>query len=67
MEQLGVISAYEEPSPWCHPIVITPTDTDERQICIDFTSLNRFIQREYHLSNSPLEAVTRGTCILLQI
>ena len=30
MEQLGVISAYEEPSPWCHPIVIAPKkDTDE--------------------------------------
>ena len=30
MEQLGVISACEEPSPWCHPIVIAPKkDTDE--------------------------------------
>ena len=59
MEQLGVISAYEEPSAWSHPIVIAPKkDSDELQICIDFTRLNRFIQREYHLSNSPFEAVT---------
>ena len=59
MEQLGVISPYEEPSSWCHPIVIAPKkDTDELRICIDFTRLNKFIQREYHLSNSPFEAVT---------
>ena len=59
MEQLGVISAYEGPSPWCHPIVIAPKkDTDELRICIDVTRLNRFIEREYHLSNSPFEAVT---------
>ena len=36
MEQLGVITACEEPSPWCHPIVIAPKkDTDELQSCID--------------------------------
>ena len=27
-------------------------------MCIDFIHLNRFIQREYHISNSPFEAVT---------
>ena len=59
MEQLGVISPHEEPSPWCHPIVIAPTKgTDELRICIDFTRLNKFIQREYHISNCPFEAVT---------
>ena len=59
MEQLGVISPHEEASPWCHPIVIAPTKgTDELRICIDFTRLNKFIQREYHISNCPFEAVT---------
>ena len=59
MEHLGVISAHEEPSTWCHPIVIAPKkDSDELRICIDFTHLNKFIQREFHLSNSPFEAVT---------
>ena len=59
MKRLGVISTHEEPSPWCHPIVIAPKkDSDELRICIDFTHLNKFIQREYHLSNSPFEAVT---------
>jgi len=57
VEQLGVISAYEEPSPWCHPIVIAPKkDTDGLRICIDFTRLSRFIQRGYDLSNSPFDA-----------
>ena len=59
MEKLGVISPHEEPSPWCHPIVIAPKKgTDELRICIDFTRLNKFIQHEYHLRNSPFEAVT---------
>ena len=59
MEKLGVISPHEEPSPCCHPIVIAPKKgTDELRICIDFTRLNKFIQREYHLSNSPFQAVT---------
>ena len=59
MERLGVISVHEEPSTWCHPIVIAPKkDSDELRICIDFTHLNKFIQREFHPSNSPFEAVT---------
>ena len=59
MEQLGIISPHEEPNPWRHPIVIAPKkDTDELRICVDSTHLNKLIQREYHLSNSPFEAVT---------
>ena len=59
MEQLGVISPHEEPRPWCHPIMIAPKKgTDELRICIYFTHLNKFIQNEYCLSNSPFEAVT---------
>ena len=59
MERLGVISVHEEPSTWCHPMVIAPKkDSDELRICIDFTHLNKFIQREFHPSNSPFEAVT---------
>ena len=41
------------------PIVISPKKhSDELKICIDFTHLNRFIQHEYLISNSPFEAVT---------
>ena len=59
MEHLGVTSPNEEPSTWCHLIVIAPKkDSDELRICIDFTHLNKFIQREFHPSNSPFEAVT---------
>lgn len=59
MEQLKIISAFEEPSPWCHPIVIAPKkDTVEIRICIGFTLLNEFIQREHHLSDFPSEPVT---------
>ena len=44
MEHLGIIFAHEEPSTWCHPIVIAPKkDSDELRVCIDFTHLNKFI------------------------
>ena len=59
MEQLQIISAFEEPGPWCHPIVIAPKkDTVEIRICIDFTRLNQFTHCEYHPSDSPSEPVT---------
>ena len=42
VKHLGVISAYEEPSTSCHPLVIAPKkDSDEPKICIDFTHLNK--------------------------
>jgi hypothetical protein len=54
MERLDVISVHEEPSTWCHPIVIAPKkDSDELRICIDFTHLNKFIQHEFHPSIPP--------------
>ena len=35
MEHLGIISTHEEPSPWCHPIVIAPKkQSDELRMCI---------------------------------
>ena len=59
MENLGVISAHEKPSTLCHPIVIAPRkDSDELRIRMDFTHLNKFIQRESHTINAPFVAVT---------
>ena len=59
MEGLGVIAKHEEATPWCHPIVNVPKKiTNELRICIDFTALNKHIQREYHLSSSPFDEVT---------
>ncbi|CAB4041284.1 Hypothetical predicted protein, partial [Paramuricea clavata] len=56
---LSSVHDHEEPSTWCHPIVIVPKkDSDELRICIDFTRLNKFIQRKFYPSNSPFEAVT---------
>ena len=59
MEYLGIIFAHEEPYTWCHLIVIAPKkDSDELRVCIDFTHLNKSIQRKFYPSNSPFGAVT---------
>ena len=59
MERFRIISTHREPSLWCHPTVIAlKKHSDELKICIGFSFLNRFIQRQDHVSNSPFEAAT---------
>ena len=48
MEKLGVISKIEEPTDWCAPCVVVPKKSGQIRVCIDFTSLNRAVRREYH-------------------
>ena len=52
MERLGVISSHEEPSSWCHLIVIAlKKESDEVRICIDFTPPNNLIKSPLKSSN----------------
>ena len=55
MERLGVISSHEEPSSWCHLIVIAlKKESDEVRICIDFTPPNNLIKSPLKSSNIPV-------------
>ena len=46
MVQLGVIQPISEPTEWCSPMVVVPKKNGEVRICVDYTKLNRSIQRE---------------------
>ena len=54
----GVIVPVTQPTPWCSPIVVVPKkNTDEVRLCVDFTHLNKFVQRERYQSATPSESV----------
>ena len=45
MLQSGVISKVNQPTPWCAPMVVTPKENGDVQICVDLTKLNKSILR----------------------
>lgn len=48
MQQLGVISPVTEPVAWCAPMVVVPKPSGAIRICVDFTQLNKYVQRDWH-------------------
>ena len=48
MENLGVISRVEEPTPWCAGIVAVPKSRGDVRICVDLRHLNQIVMREVH-------------------
>ena len=48
MQDLGVISKVDHPTPWCAGMVVVPKKTDEVRICVDLKSLNANVLRETH-------------------
>ena len=58
LEEQGIIAKQTKPTPWCAPIVVAPKKNSEKiRLCIDFTKLNKFVERERYMSNTPAEAV----------
>ena len=53
MENLGVISKIDQPTPWCAGMVVVPKKSGKVCICIDLKPLNSSVLREIH----PLPAV----------
>ena len=53
MEKLGVIKRVDEPTEWCHPVVIAPKPNGKIRLCLDLTKLNKVTKREFY----QLEAV----------
>ena len=54
----GVIVPVTKPTPWCSPIVVVlKKNTDEVHLCVDFTHLNNFVQRERYQFATPSESV----------
>ena len=58
LENQGIITKQTEPTEWCAPIVVRPKkSSDKIRLCIDFTELNKYVQRERYMSNTPAEAI----------
>ena len=48
MENLGVISQVDEPTPWCSGMVVVPKNNGSVRICVDLKPLNQSVMRETH-------------------
>ena len=59
MEKLGVIRPVNEPTDWCHPIVVVPKPNGTIRLCLDLTKLNTEISREYHQMESVSETLAK--------
>jgi len=58
MEHQGIIQRLgDEPSEWCHPLVIVPKPKGGLRICVDLTKLNQYVDRAYYPMKTPKDAV----------
>ena len=58
MEAQKIIAPLkDEPSAWCHPLVIVPKSNGKVRICVDLTKLNKHVSRSHYPLKSPKEAV----------
>ena len=48
MENMGVISKVDAPTPWCAGMVVVPKKTGAVRICVDLKPLNESVLREVH-------------------
>ena len=48
MEEMGVISKVDEPTPWCAGMVVVPKKSGSIRICVDHKPLNESVLREVH-------------------
>ena len=54
----GVIEPVVGPTEWCAPVVIVPRKGSDRiRLCVDYTMLNRSIDRSFYFSPSPAVSV----------
>jgi len=48
MLRKGVIEPVERPTEWCSALTIAPKAGGKIRMCVDLTSLNKFVKREVH-------------------
>jgi hypothetical protein len=48
MKEMGVIKVVDQPTDWCHPIVVVKKPNGLLRICIDLTQLNKDTKREFY-------------------
>ena len=58
MLQKGIIERVaDEPSKWCHPIVVVKKPDGRIRLVVDFTKLNQYVARPTHPMKTPRDAV----------
>ena len=59
MVRQGIITPLgDEPSDWCHPLVLVTKSDGGVRICVDLTKLNKFVKRPLHPLATPRDAVS---------
>ena len=59
MVDLGVIREVDEPTEWCHPIVLAKKSDGSMRFCIDLTKLNTSTKREFYQLESVDETLAK--------
>ena len=59
MEKLGLIKKVDEPTEWCHPVVIAPNADGKIRLCLDLTKLNRVTKREFYQLEAVNETISK--------
>ena len=58
MVQQDIIAPLgDEPTEWCHPLVIVPKPNGDVRLCVDLTKLNKFLDRPIHPITAPQDAI----------
>ena len=57
MVKMGVIKKIDNPTEWCHPIVIVSKPDGSIRLCIDLTKLNAGVERELYQLESVEETI----------
>ena len=59
MVRRGIIEPVGDvPSNWCSPLVIVPKHDGKPRVCVDYTMLNKQVQRPLHPLRTPKDAVS---------
>ena len=60
MQDIGVVSKVDEPTPWCSGMVAVPkANSDQVRICVDLTKLNESVIREKHMLPTVEESLSK--------
>ena len=59
MVRLGVIRKVDQPTEWCHPIVLVGKPNNKIRLCIDLTKLNLGVKREFYQLESVEETISK--------
>ena len=65
MEEMGVIRKVEEPTDWCHPIVLVKKENGSIRLCLDLTRLNTAVKREFYQLESVDETLANLESVTL--